>query len=76
MPVLIRHGLSTWNQENLFTGWADVPLAVEGEEEARHGGALMKKAGLTFDVAHTSLLKRAIKTLNIGLEELDQMYYT
>ena len=71
--VLIRHGLSTWNKENLFTGWADVPLAPEGEIEAHAGGKLMKEAGYTFDIAFTSKLKRAIKTLWIGLEELDQM---
>jgi len=72
--VLVRHGLSTWNAENLFTGWADVPLSAEGETEAHAGGTLMREAGFQFDLAYTSMLKRAIKTLFISLEELDQMY--
>jgi len=72
--VLIRHGLSLWNEENRFTGWADVPLSPSGEAEAKEGGRLMKEAGLEFDMAFTSVLKRAIKTLNIGLEELDLLH--
>ncbi len=72
--VLLRHGLSQWNQENRFTGWVDVPLSPEGEAEARNAGRLLKAAGLGFDVAHTSLLKRAIKTLWLALEELDLMW--
>jgi 2,3-bisphosphoglycerate-dependent phosphoglycerate mutase len=72
--VLIRHGLSQWNQENRFTGWVDVPLSPEGVEEARHGAKLIREAGLTFDVAYTSVLKRAIKTLWIVLEENDLMW--
>jgi len=72
--VLLRHGLSQWNQENRFTGWVDVPLSPEGEAEARNAGRLIKAAGLGFDLAHTSLLKRAIKTLWLALEELDLMW--
>mmetsp|Transcript_2479 Transcript_2479/g.3187 ORF Transcript_2479/g.3187 Transcript_2479/m.3187 type:complete len:307 (-) Transcript_2479:480-1400(-) len=72
--VLIRHGESTWNKENKFTGWEDVPLSEKGEKEAREGGKLMKELGYTFDLAYTSLLKRAINTLWISLEELDLMW--
>lgn len=72
--VLVRHGESTWNKENLFTGWADCPLSDDGLVEAKSGGRLLKEAGYTFDVAYTSTLKRAIKTLWIVLEELDLMY--
>lgn len=72
--VLVRHGESTWNKENLFTGWADVPLSEEGLEEAHAGGVLLREAGFDFDVAYTSTLKRAIKTLWIILEEMDLMY--
>lgn len=72
--TLVRHGESTWNQENRFTGWVDCPLSVKGEEEARKGGALLREGGFTFDKAYTSTLKRAIKTLWIVLEEVDQMY--
>ena len=72
--VLLRHGQSQWNKENRFTGWVDVPLSEQGIEEARAAGALLKKEGYQFDVAHTSLLKRAIKTLWLSLEELDQMW--
>ena len=68
--VLVRHGESTWNKENLFTGWADVPLSEEGLEEAHAGGVLLREAGFDFDVAYTSTLKRAIKTLWIILEEM------
>jgi len=72
--VLIRHGESTWNKENRFTGWVDVPLSPQGLAEAKQGGELLRDSGLTFDVAHTSTLKRAIKTLWTVLEEMDLMY--
>jgi len=72
--VLVRHGESTWNSENRFTGWADVPLSEHGEEEAHAGGKLLREGGFMFDVAYTSTLKRAIKTLWIVLEEMDLMY--
>lgn len=72
--VLVRHGESTWNNENRFTGWYDCPLSDEGEIEAREGGKLMKDEGLTFDKCYTSTLKRAIKTLWLCLEQLDLMY--
>ncbi len=68
--VLLRHGESTWNKENLFTGWTDVPLTEDGEEEARRAGRLMKEEGYEFDVVHTSVLLRAIQTANITLEEM------
>ena len=61
--VLLRHGESVWNSKGLFTGWVDVDLSAAGEEEARRGGELLKEEGLTPDVLHTSLLKRAIRTL-------------
>jgi len=72
--VLVRHGESTWNNENRFTGWVDCPLSEAGEEEAKKGGFLLRSEGFTFDKAYTSTLKRAIKTLWIILEELDLMY--
>jgi 2,3-bisphosphoglycerate-dependent phosphoglycerate mutase len=72
--VLLRHGESQWNKENRFTGWVDVPLAESGEREAREAGRLMLAEGLHFDVAYTSVLKRAIKTLWIALEQMDQMW--
>jgi 2,3-bisphosphoglycerate-dependent phosphoglycerate mutase len=72
--VLLRHGQSTWNQENRFTGWTDVPLTPLGVEEARTAGRLLRDGGYTFDVAYTSVLKRAIKTLWLTLEELDLMW--
>jgi len=72
--VLIRHGQSAWNLENRFTGWTDVDITEQGAEEARTGARLLAGAGLTFDVAHTSLLKRAIRTLWIVLDELDLMW--
>jgi len=71
--ALIRHGESTWNQENKFTGWADVPLSEKGIQEAKAGGKLLKEAGFEFDIAYTSYLKRAINTLWLCLTELDQM---
>ena len=72
--VLIRHGLSTWNELNIFTGWADVPLSSVGIEEAGKGGELLLENGFKFDMCYTSLLKRAIKTLHICLESIDQLY--
>ena len=72
--VLLRHGESTWNKENRFTGWKDVDLSEKGLAEAKEAGRLMKEAGLTFDVAYTSVLKRAIKTLNVALEEMDLLW--
>eukprot|EP00551_Chaetoceros_affinis_P002404 CAMPEP_0203641266 /NCGR_PEP_ID=MMETSP0088-20131115/6584_1 /ASSEMBLY_ACC=CAM_ASM_001087 /TAXON_ID=426623 /ORGANISM="Chaetoceros affinis, Strain CCMP159" /LENGTH=314 /DNA_ID=CAMNT_0050496663 /DNA_START=76 /DNA_END=1020 /DNA_ORIENTATION=+ len=72
--VLVRHGESTWNKENLFTGWADCPLSEKGIEEATAGGKLLKEGGYDFDIAYTSTLKRAIKTLWIVLEQMDLMY--
>ena len=72
--VLLRHGQSTWNEENRFTGWADVDLTPRGVEEARQAGRLLRRAGYTFDVAHTSLLKRAIRTLWLVLDEMDLMW--
>ena len=72
--VLLRHGESTWNQENRFTGWTDVDLTERGTAEALRAGQQLKEEGLVFDVAYTSLLKRAIRTLWIVLDELDQMW--
>src|SRR5688500_9903345 len=72
--VLLRHGESRWNRENRFTGWVDVELSPKGIEEARAGGRLLREAGYRFDVAFTSVLKRAIRTLWISLEELDQVW--
>ncbi|KHF44981.1 phosphoglyceromutase [Saccharomonospora viridis] len=70
--MLLRHGQSTWNAENLFTGWVDVPLSEQGEAEARRGGELLVEAGLLPDVVHTSLLRRAISTANIALDVADR----
>jgi len=72
--VLLRHGESTWNKENRFTGWTDVGLSEKGVEEAIESGRTLKREGYVFDIAYTSVLKRAIKTLWLALEELDQMY--
>jgi len=72
--VLIRHGESTWNKENRFTGWTDVDLSEKGVEEATAGGRALRDEGYVFDVAYTSVLKRAIKTLWIALEQMDQMW--
>jgi 2,3-bisphosphoglycerate-dependent phosphoglycerate mutase len=72
--VLLRHGESTWNKENRFTGWTDVDLSDKGREEAREGGQVLKAGGYSFDVAYTSVLKRAIRTLWSALDELDQMW--
>jgi 2,3-bisphosphoglycerate-dependent phosphoglycerate mutase len=72
--VLLRHGESTWNKENRFTGWTDVDLTDTGREEAITSGQLLKAAGLSFDVAYTSLLKRAIRTCWLALDELDLLW--
>jgi 2,3-bisphosphoglycerate-dependent phosphoglycerate mutase len=72
--VLLRHGESVWNKENLFTGWTDVDLSEKGVEEAKEGGRVLKEQGYTFDIAFTSVLKRAIRTLWIVLDEMDLMW--
>jgi 2,3-bisphosphoglycerate-dependent phosphoglycerate mutase len=72
--VLLRHGESTWNQENRFTGWTDVGLTEKGLAEAKAAGQLLKAEGFEFDLAYTSVLKRAIKTLWTVLEEMDRMW--
>jgi len=72
--VLLRHGESTWNKENRFTGWTDVDLSDRGREEARAAGRLLREGGYTFDLAYTSVLKRAIRTLGIALDELDRLW--
>jgi 2,3-bisphosphoglycerate-dependent phosphoglycerate mutase len=72
--VLLRHGESIWNKENLFTGWTDVDLSEKGLEEAREAGQSLKREGYVFDVAFTSVLKRAIRTLWIVLDEMDLMW--
>jgi 2,3-bisphosphoglycerate-dependent phosphoglycerate mutase len=72
--VLLRHGESIWNKENLFTGWTDVDLSEKGKEEAREAGQLLKQQGYNFDIAFTSVLKRAIRTLWIALDEMDLMW--
>jgi 2,3-bisphosphoglycerate-dependent phosphoglycerate mutase len=70
--VLLRHGQSVWNAENLFTGWVDVPLSETGEQEARRGGELLAAEGLLPDVVHTSVLRRAISTANLALDACDR----
>ncbi len=72
--VLLRHGESEWNKQNRFTGWTDVDLSETGIKEATEAGAVLKKEGYTFDVAHTSVLKRAIRTLWITLDQMDLMW--
>jgi 2,3-bisphosphoglycerate-dependent phosphoglycerate mutase len=72
--VLLRHGESTWNKENRFTGWTDVDLSETGREEAKKAGQLLKQEGFAFDVAYTSVLKRAIRTLWIAMDELDLLW--
>jgi len=72
--VLLRHGESTWNKENRFTGWTDVDLSEKGIQEAHKAGQTLKKEGYTFDIAYTSVLKRAIRTLWITLDEMDLMW--
>lgn len=72
--VLLRHGKSEWNRQNRFTGWHDVDLAEEGLSEAHRAGRALREAGFQFDIAYTSVLKRAIRTLWIALDEIDQMW--
>ncbi len=72
--VLIRHGESTWNKENRFTGWVDVDLTEQGIHEAQQAGVLLKEAGYSFDIAYTSVLKRAIRTLWHVQDQMDEMY--
>lgn len=72
--VLLRHGQSQWNLDNRFTGWVDVDITEAGRQEALRAGALMQAEGLRFDCAHTSVLKRAIRTLNTALEVMDQLW--
>jgi 2,3-bisphosphoglycerate-dependent phosphoglycerate mutase len=72
--VLLRHGESEWNKENRFTGWTDVDLSEKGIAEAVAGGKLMKEAGFEFDLAYVSVLKRAIRTLNLALDEMDLLW--
>ena len=72
--VLLRHGQSIWNLENLFTGWLDVDLSAQGLVEAREAGQLLRAEGIAFDIAYTSVLKRAIRTLWIALDEMDMMW--
>jgi 2,3-bisphosphoglycerate-dependent phosphoglycerate mutase len=72
--VLVRHGESVWNKENRFTGWTDVDLSERGVAEAKDAGKVLKENGFAFDIAYTSYLKRANKTLNLILEEMDQMW--
>jgi 2,3-bisphosphoglycerate-dependent phosphoglycerate mutase len=74
--ILVRHGQSVWNVENLFTGWHDVDLSDQGRAEAKQAGVEIKRAGITPDVAFTSVLKRAIRTLWIALDEMDLMWLT
>ncbi|GGE86539.1 2,3-diphosphoglycerate-dependent phosphoglycerate mutase [Massilia psychrophila] len=72
--VLMRHGESTWNLDNRFTGWTDVDLTAKGEAEAKNAGKVLKDAGYTFDLAYTSVLKRAIRTLWLTMEEMDMVW--
>lgn len=72
--VLLRHGQSVWNQENRFTGWTDVDLSAEGLRQAARAGQLLRQHGYSFDIGFTSVLKRAIKTLNVVLEELNLLW--
>jgi 2,3-bisphosphoglycerate-dependent phosphoglycerate mutase len=72
--VLLRHGESTWNQENRFTGWTDVDLTAKGRDEAAEAGRLLRAAGLTFDIAFTSVLKRALRTCWITCDEMDLLW--
>lgn len=72
--VLLRHGESQWNNENRFTGWTDVDLSAKGIDEAVHAGKILREKGYTFDLAYTSLLKRAIRTLDLVLSEMDLMW--
>lgn len=73
--VIVRHGESTWNQENRFTGWVDVDLAEKGIQEAKRAGLALKEQKLEFDVVYTSVLKRAINTLHLILEQMDRLWW-
>lgn len=72
--VILRHGESTWNQQNLFTGWHDVPLSDKGVNEARAAGSTLRAEGLSFDIVHTSLLTRAVMTAHLALDSLGQVW--
>ena len=72
--ILLRHGQSLWNLENRFTGWTDVDLTEQGVQEAKHAGKLLREGGYDFDLVYTSVLKRAIRTMWIVMDELDQMW--
>jgi 2,3-bisphosphoglycerate-dependent phosphoglycerate mutase len=72
--VLLRHGESEWNKENRFTGWTDVDLSEKGKAEAQKAGRLMKEAGFEFDITYTSVLKRAIRTMNLALDEMNLLW--
>jgi 2,3-bisphosphoglycerate-dependent phosphoglycerate mutase len=72
--VLVRHGESTWNKDNRFTGWTDVDLSEKGMAEAREGGEVLKREGYDFDIVYTSVLRRAIKTANIALDVMDLLW--
>src|ERR1051326_371475 len=72
--VLLRHGESEWNKKNLFTGWRDVRLTGQGEREAREAGRTLRDGGFAFEIAYTSMLSRAIKTLWLALEEMHRMW--
>ena len=72
--VLLRHGQSLWNQENLFTGWTDIDLSEKGIEEAKQAGSLLKENNFNFDICYTSYLKRAINTLHFALQEMDMLW--
>ena len=72
--VLLRHGESIWNKENRFTGWTDVGLSEKGEKEAKTAGEVLKAEGYTFDIAFTSVLRRAINTLHIALDVMDLLW--
>jgi 2,3-bisphosphoglycerate-dependent phosphoglycerate mutase len=72
--ILLRHGQSTWNVDNRFTGWVDVDLSELGRQEAKQAGVLLREAGIDFEVAYTSVLKRAIRTLWIAMDEMDRMW--
>src|SRR5512143_4076176 len=72
--VLLRHGQSEWNRQNRFTGWVDIDLTAQGIAEGRRAGRFLREAGFSFDIAYTSLLKRAIRTLWVALDELDMLW--
>src|SRR5215210_9119128 len=72
--ILVRHGESTWNKENRFTGWTDVDLSDKGVDEAKAAGQLLAAEGLDVDIAHTSVQKRAIRTLQLALEAADRLW--